>query len=95
MTQKVYDGGETSQSISIQKALLDSANFGIQDATQAVSLNAISAHLDVYRQHELVALAVKDLAVHQDIYRSLSEIAHAGAGNIADVTQTQARMAQL
>ena len=35
-----------------------------------------------------------DLEVHQDIYQALSEIAHAGAGNIADVTQTQARMAR-
>lgn len=94
LAQKIYDGGETSQSISIQQALLDSANFGTQDATQEISLNAISAHLDVYRQHELVALAAKDLEVHQDIYRSLSEISHAGAGNIADVTQTQARLAR-
>ena len=94
LAQKVYDGGETRQFISIQEALLDSADFGIQGGTQAITLNAISAHLDVYRQHELVALAEKDLEVHQDIYQALSEIEQAGAGNIADVTQTQARMAR-
>lgn len=94
LTQKVYDGGETHQYISIQEAILDSADFGIQGGTQAITLNAISAHLDVYQQHELVALAEKDLQVHQDIYQALSEIEQAGAGNIADVTQTQARMAR-
>lgn len=94
LTQKVYDGGETSQQVSIQEAILASADFGIQDATQAIALNAIHAHLEVYRQRELVALAEKNLKVHQDIFQSLSEMEQAGAGNIADVTHTQARMAR-
>ena len=92
LIQKVYDGGETSQTVSIQRAILESADYGLQEATLAISLNAISAHLDVYRQRELVALAEKDLQVHQDIYRALSDIEQAGYGNIADVTQTQTRM---
>lgn len=94
LTQKVYDGGETSQAVSIQQAILNSANYDLQTATQAIALDAISAHLDVYRQRELVALAEKDLQVHEDIYKSLSEIERAGAGNIADVTQTQTRLAR-
>lgn len=94
LAQKVYDGGETSQQVSINQAILDSAIFQIQDATQAVSLNAISAHLEVFKQHELVALAEKNLTVHRDIYRLLAEREQAGAGNIADVTKTQARMAR-
>ena len=94
LTQNVYDGGETSQAVSIQQAILNSANYDLQAATQAIALDAISAHLDVYRQRELVALAEKDLQVHEDIYKSLSEIERAGAGNIADVTQTQTRLAR-
>ncbi len=94
LTQKVYDGGETSQQIVIQKALLDSAQFQIQSAAQAVALDAIAAHLDVFRQRELVVLAEKNLAVHQDIHRSLAERAQAGAGDIADVSQAQTRLAR-
>ncbi len=94
LTQKVYDGGETSQSISIRKALLASADQDVQEGIQAIILNAVNAHLEVYRQRELVALAEKDLEVHKDIYQALSEIEQAGAGNIADVTQTQTRMAR-
>jgi adhesin transport system outer membrane protein len=92
LTQNIYDGGETSRTVSIQQAILESSNHELRAATQVIALNAISAHLDVYRQRELVALAKKDLQVHQDIYRSLSEIEQAGAGNIADVTQTQTRL---
>ena len=94
LTQKVYDGKETSHQISINKALLDSARFHIQDAAQAIVLNAISVHLDVYRQRELVELAKKNLRVHKDIYQSLAEREKVGAGSIADVTQAQARMAR-
>ena len=94
LTQNVYDGGETRQQVAIQQALLDSANFQIKSAAQTVALDAITAHLDVFRQRELVALAEKNLTVHQDIYQSLSEREQAGAGSIADVTQAQARMAR-
>ncbi|MCP3956025.1 MAG: TolC family protein, partial [Desulfobacterales bacterium] len=94
LTQKVYDGGETRQHVSIRKALLDSANFGIQETTQAIALNAINAHLDVYRQRVLMTLAEKDFTVHQDIFNAISEMSRAGMGNVADVTQTRARMAQ-
>lgn len=94
LTQKVYDGGETSQQIAIQKILLDSALFQIQNAAQAVALDAIAAHLDIFRQHELVALAEKNLAVHQNIYKSLAERVQAGAGDITNVTQAQARQAR-
>ena len=94
LTQKVYDGGETSQQIVIQNALLDSAQFQIQSAAQAVALDAITAHLDVFRRYELTGLAEKNLAVHQNIYQSLAERAQAGAGSITDVTQAQARLAR-
>ena len=94
LTQKIYDGGETGQQIAIQNALLDSAQFQIQSAAQAVALDAIAAHLDVFRQRELAGLAEKNLAVHEDIYQSLAERAQAGAGSIADVSQAQARLAR-
>jgi adhesin transport system outer membrane protein len=94
LTQKVYDGGETRNDVSIRKAIQDSAHFRVQEVTQRVALGTISVHLNVCKQRELVALAEKDLEVHQDILGALSEITQAGAGNVADVTQTQARMAQ-
>ncbi len=93
LTQKLYDGGETRQYVSIQKALLESADLGIQEAVQAITLDAINAHLDVYRLRKLVGLAEKDLEVHQNIYQALAEMEQAGTGNIADVTQTQTRIA--
>lgn len=94
LTQKVYDGGETGSQVSIRKAQLDSGNYQLQAATQAIALDAVTAHLNVFRQHEMVALAEKNLKVHRDIYQSLAEREQAGAGSIADVTQVQARLAR-
>jgi len=94
LTQPLYDGGEINKQISIQKALLDAATFSVQEATQAIILDTIRAHLGVYMQQKLVALAEKDLHLHQDILQALSEKEQAGAGNIADVYQTQARLAK-
>jgi adhesin transport system outer membrane protein len=94
LTQLIYDGGETGSQVSIQQALLDSGNYQLQAGTQAVALDAVTAHLNVYLQRELVALAEKNLKVHQDIYQSLAEREQAGAGSISDVTQVQARLAR-
>jgi adhesin transport system outer membrane protein len=93
VTQPVYDGGETRSEVSIRKAVLDTGMCQLQAAAQAIALDAVIAHLTVFWQHELVALAEKNLKIHSDIYQSLSEREQAGAGNISDVTQAQARLA--
>lgn len=94
LTQKIYDGGETWHQVSLQKALLASANFQVQATSQSIVLQAIAAHLNVYKQRQLVALAERVFTVHQDIHQSLTEMERAGAGYLSDVTQTQARMAR-
>jgi adhesin transport system outer membrane protein len=94
LIQLIYDGGETGSQVSIQQALLDSGNYQLQAGTQAIALDAVTAHLNVYLQRELVALAENNLKVHQDIYQSLAEREQAGAGSISDVTQVQARLAR-
>ncbi len=49
LTQMVYDGGEISQTISIQKARLATSSHMIEDAEQSIYLDAVIAHLDVYQ----------------------------------------------
>jgi adhesin transport system outer membrane protein len=93
MTQKIFDGGETGGQVRIGKAKLDSASYHIQAAIQAITLDAVTAHLNVLRQRRLVALSEKNLKAHRDIHRLLAEREQAGAGSIADVTQVRARMA--
>lgn len=93
LTQQIYDWGETGHRVGIEKKRLDSAQFQIQDVIQSITLDAIIAHLDVYRQRELVSLAEQDLKIHREILKALSEIEQSGAGDIGDVSQTKARTA--
>lgn len=94
LTQKLYDGGETSSKIAIEEAKLNSAEYDLKAAIQAVGINAVKAHLNVLRQRKLVALSEKNLEAHQQIYKLLEEREQAGAGSIADVSQVRARMAR-
>jgi len=94
LVQKVYDGGETGNQVSIREAQLSSADHWTKATAQAVALDTITAHLNVFQQQELISLAKKNLQIHRNIYRSLAEREQAGAGNIADVTQAQARLAR-
>ncbi len=94
LNQMVYDGGKTSSQVSIQKALLNSANYQIQAAAQTIALEAVAAHLSVFWKRELVSLAEKNLKIHRDIYQPMLEREQAGVGSIADVSQAQARMAR-
>lgn len=95
LTQQLYDGGETKKRIEARKALVGSVDHRVYDNAQAIALDAIIAHLDVYRQRELLALAHKSVALHQDILTSLEELRSAGAGSVADVVQVQGRMARI
>lgn len=92
LTQKIYDGGETKSKVSIQKALLGSANYYHRAKAQAIAVDAVTAHLHVFLQRDLVDLAEKNLKFHEDISQLLTERERAGAGNIADVTQARGRL---
>ena len=94
LIQKIYDGGDTGNQISIREAQLSSADHWTKATAQSVALDTITAHLHVFEQQELISLAKKNLEIHRNIYQSLTELEQAGAGNIADVTQAQARMAR-
>ena len=94
LTQRLYDGGEVKNRVAVRKALLSSADYRVFDNAQAIALDALIAHLNVYRQRELVALSEKNVSMHQDILGSLELIRKAGAGSIADVTQVQGRLAR-
>lgn len=93
LTQKIYDGGETGSQVSIRQASLDAAGYQFQSAALTVAMDAITAHLNVFRQRELVSLAEKNIEVHRDIYQSLANREQVGAGSISDVTLARSRLA--
>ncbi|MDT8440663.1 MAG: TolC family outer membrane protein [Desulfuromonadales bacterium] len=94
LSQLLYDGRETGSLVAVEDAKLDSARFRTVDNAEAIALDAVIAHMEVYRQRELLGLAEKNVADHRDILGKLEERREAGAGSIADVDQTQSRLSR-
>jgi adhesin transport system outer membrane protein len=94
LRQLLYDGRETASLVGIEAAKLDSAKLRVLDNAESIALDAIIAHLEVYRQRALFGLAEKNVADHDEILGMLNERQKAGVGSIADVTQTEGRLAR-
>lgn len=94
LTQLLYDGQETASRVGVEKAKLDSAKVRVFDNAEAIALDAVIAHLEVYRQRVLYGLAEKNVRDHEEILGMLDERQKGGAGSIADVSQTQGRLAR-
>ena len=94
LTQLLYDGWETTSRVGVEKAKLDSARLRVIDNAEAIALDAVIAHLEVYRQRVLYGLAEQNVRDHQEILSMLDDRQKAGAGSIADVTQTQGRLSR-
>lgn len=94
LQQTIWDGFATSSRHDMAGAKLDSAMYRLLDNSEATTLDALLAHLDVYRQRRLVALSEVNVQNHKDILASQKERNRAGASSMADVTQTQSRLSR-
>ncbi|AAS95493.1 TolC family outer membrane protein [Nitratidesulfovibrio vulgaris] len=94
LTQTVWDGFATSSRVDVGKAKLDSADNRLMDNAEALGLDAVLAHIEVLRQREIVRLSEINVQQHQTILGSQSERQKMGVASIADVTQTQGRLAR-
>ncbi len=92
--QTIWDGLATSSRYKIGVTRLDSATSRLLDNSEAAVLDALLAHLEVYRQRRLVALSELNVQNHKDILASQEERQRLGASSVADVTQTRGRLAR-
>jgi outer membrane protein, adhesin transport system len=93
LSQLLFDGFATQSEIQRQISRIDSAAFRVQEAAEFTALDAIEAHLEVLRNQVLVMLARENLAEHQRILGLVRELEGQGASSIADLRQTEARIA--
>jgi adhesin transport system outer membrane protein len=93
LSQLLFDGFATQSEIARQISRIDSAAFRVQEAAEFVALDAIEAHLEILRNQDLVELARENLAEHQRILGLVRELEGQGASSIADVRQSEARIA--
>jgi adhesin transport system outer membrane protein len=93
LVQPLYHGGEIDSLVEKQTAKHDSVNHRVYDNAESLALDAIIAHLEVWRQRRLLALTRQNITTHEKILDNISERQRAGAGSSADVVQTKGRLA--
>lgn len=94
LSQMLFDGFETQSEVERQKARIDSASYRVEEAAEFTALNAIEAHLDILRNQEIVRFNELNIAQHERILGQVRDLESAGRGDIADVLQTESRLAR-
>lgn len=94
LTQMLFDGFETQSEVARQTARVSSAAHRVQEAAEFIGLNAIEAHLEVLRFGDIVALNEANVAQHERLLGQVRQLEEAGRSDVADVRQSEARVAQ-
>ncbi|MDR3176237.1 MAG: TolC family outer membrane protein [Desulfovibrio sp.] len=94
ISQTIWDGLATLNRVRMGESRLDSAESRLIDNAEGMALDAVLAHVEVYRQRRIVALAELNVKNHKSIRSSQYQRHKSGASTMADVTQTQSRLAR-
>ncbi len=94
ISQTIWDGMATWYRVEQGESRLESAQSRLIDNAEGLALDAVLAHIEIYRQRRIVALAELNVKNHKAILGSQYERQRSGAATMADVTQTQSRLAR-
>lgn len=91
--QMLYDGNAVSNDVEFQRSRVRSAAFRVGETSESTALQTVEVYLEVLRRQEILDLAQQNVALHRNILEQIRARAQGGAGNTADVTQAEARLA--
>jgi adhesin transport system outer membrane protein len=93
LSQLLFDGWFADSEVERQTSRVKSAAYRVQESAEFVGLDAVEAYLEILRHRERVVLAEENVGVHGSRLGQVQQRAEAGGGNIADVRQAEARLA--
>jgi adhesin transport system outer membrane protein len=93
LSQLIFDGFFAESEVERQTSRVKSAAYRVQESAEFTGLDATEAYLDVLRHRERVKLAEDNVGIHRARLGQVQQKAQAGGGNIADVRQAEARLA--
>jgi adhesin transport system outer membrane protein len=93
LVQPLFHGGDIKRRVAVETERQASAEMRVMDNAEALALDAIIAHLEVWRQRELLGLTDRNAGAHRSILAQVEERTQSGAGSIADVIQIKGRLA--
>lgn len=92
LSQMLYDGYATKNSVERAEARVASAASQVADTSEMTGLRVVEVYLDVLRQQELLALTQENLTAHEKTFEQIKLRSDNGVGRRADMEQAQARL---
>src|SRR4051812_49241834 len=92
LQQRLFDGFEAAAEVQRQKARVNSAAERVQDQSEVSALDATEQYLNVLRDQLRLKNAEENIKKHEETLGLVQKRADLGGGNIADVSQAQARL---
>ena len=93
LQQRIFDGFEAASEVQRQKARVNSGAERVQDQAEVSSLDATEQYLQVVRDRARLSNAEDNIKKHEETLGLVQKRAELGGGNVADVSQAEARLA--
>lgn len=94
LVQPLWDGFATRSRVRTAEATLDSMDDRVFDNATTLALDGIIAYIDLIRRREILRLSEANVERHREILASSRDRQSLGADTMADVTQTEGRLAR-
>ncbi|MEO5364442.1 MAG: TolC family outer membrane protein [Magnetococcus sp. DMHC-8] len=93
VSQMLFDGFNVSSGVKKARATQQAADWSYQLAIQTVTMDAVEQYLEVQKQRELLHKIKQFASVQADFLAKIQEWYEGGAGTVAEVWQTESRLA--
>lgn len=94
LTQPLWDGFATRSRVATARATVDSMSYRVFDNATTFALDGLIAHVDLLRRREIARLAEANVQQHENILISQRERVNSGVSSVADVSQSEGRLAR-
>lgn len=94
LVQPLWDGYATRSRVRTAEHTVQSVVERIMDNATTLSLDAIIAHIDLIRRREITRLAEENVRRHEEILLASRDREQLGADSMAEVSQTEGRLAR-
>ena len=94
MTQRLFDGFESSNLIDEQKALNTSSERQVENVQETLGVEVAFNYINILRFKDFMEKVNENVKVHYDIYEKIKRNVDAGALTKADLYQVEARLSR-
>jgi len=94
LRQEIFSGFHTSSEVERTTYATRAEQWRLYGVAEDLALRVSKVYIDLIKSKELVVLAEKNLASHQDIYEQIKQRTDSGFSSSADLSQINGRLAK-